>query len=139
LEHGGTIDTSIPYGNDSQEYQNLCYKVALNWDFDSRKAPVYDYEIGGLNSFYDVDTSFQFSSDKTKTDRINKSGTLYLTYRYNIQITPIFGEDVNPFDSNNNTEINTICNSSFCFQKNPSIRYYSYYTSGMTYSNARRY
>lgn len=139
LEHGGVVDVENPYSGDSLEYDNLCYKVALNWSSSSMKAPVYDYQIGGLNSFYDVDTSFRFSSDNEKTERINRSGTLFHTYRYNVQVTPIFENDTNPFEKDNCTEINTIRNDSFCFQKNPVVRMYSYYTSGMTCQNVRRY
>lgn len=138
LEHGGVVDTTKPYGNDSLEYDGQCYRIALDWDSGTLKTPIYDYQNAGLNSFYDVDMYFRFSRDKDMA-RIDRSNTLFLTYRYNIQVSPIFECDENPFNGNNCMEINTIRNDSFCFQLNPNVGMYSYYASGMTYSNVRKF
>lgn len=92
LEQGGIFDINNIAGKDSIQYGGINGKIAtvnLNWTYKSnRTAPCFDYTKGSFQSFYDVDTALKIDDGASMI--YDKSDNLDSTYRYFVQVTPIF-------------------------------------------------
>lgn len=118
---------------DSFAYSESCVKVDLAWEFDSGRAPAYDYQQTGLDSFYNAAVSVDVSGSRQP---YLPFGNIARQYRYSVSVQP-FAEQYAPFANGRYTvsEVNTINNDSFCVVKSSGVGLVSYRCSGFTAKN----
>ena len=142
LEHGGIVKVDAVMASkmgDSLVYGGTHYKVNLAWSDSEVKAPVYKYSIAADSFYYESDYINIGDNKQWKIEDVSK--LLDESRRYTVQLTPIIGSEDTPYSEIGGDEtggvyyctkdVNTITNSSFCFNVQSNVKYYSYCTSGM--------
>lgn len=114
LEHGGIIKK-----NSTEKY----ISINLNWEYDGKKAPVYDYQII-YDGFYGED----FRLKPNGEDLVINSQNLGQQMTYNVLVSPLINTDI--CTEANPVEVINITNSGFQIVHNSVNEVYSYYTSG---------
>ncbi len=159
LEHGGIVDSTNPsitqdalkYADKDGNFTN--YMVRLNWSDEVVEAPSYTYAIDSLGFYYE-DYSLDIG-DKNRIPLEDIAKNISYENHYSVNVTQVLNiagtSDVQPYSTmnpqNNVTngiyydaiDINSMTNSTFCFNINKNVRYYSYNVKGYSINSQQHY
>ena len=140
LEHSGIINTAA---DDSKVIvSDGAVTVYLDWTYSGGTAPTYDYPSDGFKSFYNYVTEVSANGKSYPV----QSPQLWYTYRYNVEVTPIYNADISqPYKTPNakNPHIYDVIdvlemnNTNFSFLANSSTTFYAYTVRGYSVKGAR--